>query len=132
MYANIKSMVLAPIVYAPATCLAKLSLLFFYLRITPQLWFLRTTKVLIWIVVMYSVGITLSNLLACRPIQASWDPSITDKTCINTSALYIATAALNIATDIMMLVLPIPVVVPLQMSKRQKTEIVGIFTLGSL
>lgn len=125
-------MVLAPVVYAPATCLAKLSLLFFYLRITPQLWFLRATKVLIGVVLVYTVSIALSNLLACRPVRAAWDGSITDKTCINRSALYIATAALNIATDMTMLVLPIPVVVPLQMSSRQKVEIVGIFMLGSL
>lgn len=125
-------MVLAPIVYTPATCLAKLSLLFFYLRITPQLWFLRTTKMLMWIIVAYTVGITLSNLFACRPIQAAWDGSIVDRQCINTGALYIATAALNITTDITMLILPIPVVMPLQMSKRQKAEVVGIFALGSL
>lgn len=125
-------MVLAPVVYAPATCLAKLSLLFFYLRITPQLWFLRATKVLIGVVLVYTVSIALSNFLACRPVRAAWDASITDKTCINRSALYIATAALNIATDMTMLVLPIPVVVPLQMSSRQKVEIVGIFMLGSL
>lgn len=125
-------MLLAPIIYAPAQCFAKLSLLFFYLRITPQLWFLRISKALICIVVSYTIAITLSNLFACQPIQAAWDGSIADKQCINTSALYITTAALNIATDITMLVLPIPVVIPLQMSRRQKAEVVVIFVLGSL
>lgn len=123
---------MAPIIYAPATCLARLSLLFFYLKITPQLWFLRTTKILIWVVTAYTIAITLSNLFACRPIRAAWDINIVDKQCINRSALYIVTAVLNITTDITMLVLPIPVVMPLQMSKRQKVEVLGIFALGSL
>lgn len=125
-------MIVAPIVYTPATCLAKLSLLFFYLKLTPQVWFLRTAKVLMLIIVGYTLGITLSNIFACRPIQAAWDRSIVDKQCINTNALYIATAILNTITDVTMLIIPIPVIMPLQMSRRQKMEVVGIFVLGSL
>lgn len=125
-------MVVAPTLYGPATCFAKLTLLIFYLKISPQVWFLRITKVVIWVVVGYSIGITLSNVFACHPIQLSWAPYRPASNCINADALYIATAGLGIATDITMLVLPIPVILPLQMSMRRKVEVLVVFMLGSL
>lgn len=122
----------APILYAPGTCFTKLSLLLFYLRISPATWFRWTTKALILVVAGYSTGITLSYIFACSPIEATWDVAITQKTCIHLPALYIVTAVLGVATDIVLLVLPLSVVLDLQMSTRRKVELVFIFGIGSL
>lgn len=43
-----------------------------------------------------------------------------------------ATAVLNMATDILLLVLPIPMVVKLQMPRVQKAGLICIFGVGSL
>lgn len=53
-------------------------------------------------------------------------------TCINRPYLYIATAVTNIASDIVLFCLPLPIVIKLQVPRKQKVGLVLIFFLGSL
>lgn len=62
----------------------------------------------------------------------NWDARITSGTCINRAAIYTATAAVNIATDLALLTLPIPMIVDLRMPKVQKVGLIAIFVVGSL
>lgn len=52
-------------------------------------------------------------------------------TCINRPALYIVTAGLGILSDLVLLVLPMPMILRLQMPSRQKAGLVLLFTIGS-
>jgi hypothetical protein len=71
-------------------------------------------------------------LFACNPVARSWDATITGGKCINQPSLYIATAVANILSDIILFVLPIPMVVKLQIPLMQKIGLGVIFTIGSL
>lgn len=62
----------------------------------------------------------------------SWDVTITEGTCIDRPAIYIATAVANIVSDVMIFSLPIPIVVKLQIPRRQKIGLFFIFAVGSL
>ncbi|KAF4974674.1 hypothetical protein FZEAL_8445 [Fusarium zealandicum] len=123
---------LAAFIYIVCGSLSKVALLIFYLRLSPQRWF----KTAVWstgvFIVGYTVGIFFSCIFACNPIAMSWDVSITDGVCINRPSLYIATAVANILSDIMLFVLPIPMVVKLQIPRRQKIGLMFIFGIGSL
>ena len=123
---------IAASIYILAGSFAKLSLLTFYLRLSPERWFRLANWVTIFIIVGYTIGIFLSLIFACNPIAKSWDPSITEGTCINSASLFIATAVANIATDIILFVLPIPMVIKLQIPLLQKIGLAFIFTIGSL
>ncbi|KAH8657932.1 hypothetical protein BX600DRAFT_514469 [Xylariales sp. PMI_506] len=77
----------------------------------------------------------LANLFlmvfTCVPIQANWDTSVVGK--CNPLGAYdqgVMTSSLNILSDVVVLLLPIPVVLKLQMSKAQKYVLVGLFSLG--
>lgn len=56
---------------------------------------------------------------------------ITEGSCINQTALYIATAALGAATDLIILIMPIPMVFGLRMARSQKIGLIFMFALGS-
>ena len=43
-----------------------------------------------------------------------------------------ACAALNVFTDLVILILPIPIVWSLQLPKRQRLVLIGIFSLGGM
>lgn len=88
--------------------------------------------VTIVIVVGYSIGIFFSLIFACNPIARSWDITIQEGSCINRPALYIATAVLGIVTDVMLLVLPLPLVIRLQVSIQQKLGLMLMFAIGSM
>ncbi|KAF9881889.1 integral membrane protein [Colletotrichum karsti] len=123
--------IVGTILYALAITFSKLSILFLYLRLSPQVWFRRGVYCLIAIVCGYSIVYILLNILACVPVRATWDLTITDKTCIDQLSIYLALSIANIIMDFLILLLPIPVVMPLQMARRQKASIILLFGTGA-
>ncbi|KAI4671176.1 uncharacterized protein J4E88_009209 [Alternaria novae-zelandiae] len=71
-------------------------------------------------------------IISCKPFAKNIDVTITEGQCLNKAALYIATGVLNIITDIMVIILPIPMVLRLQMSRERKIMVIGIFSVGSM
>jgi hypothetical protein len=110
---------------------AKVSLLIFYLRLSPQMWF----KLSVWATLIfiggYTIGIFFALIVACDPIASSYNITIMGE-CINRPALYIATAVVNIMSDIILFCLPLPFVIKLQVPRRQKLGLLFIFLLGSM
>lgn len=111
---------------------AKIALLVFYLRLSPQRWFRYSVFATLALIVGYTTGIFFSLVFACDPIKRSFDITITTGSCINSAALYIATAASNIISDVILFVLPIPMVVTLQVPLKQKIGLMFIFGVGSM
>jgi hypothetical protein len=118
-------------IYVLCGALAKMSLLVFYLRLSPQRWY----KVSVWatmaLVGCYSIGLFFSLVFACTPIESNWDLTITGH-CVNRPSLYIATAVTNILSDLIIFALPIPMIVKLKITRRQKYGLFFIFSIGSL
>ena len=84
------------------------------------------------VVVGSGFGIMIALIFACNLIEKSWDVSITEGSCNNRTGLYLATAIVNIISDIACLVLPIPVILKLQMQRIQKLGVICIFGIGSV
>lgn len=82
-------------------------------------------------IIGYSVGIFFSLLFACNPIEMSFNVLVTEGTCISAAGLYIATAVANVASDLILLVLPLPMIAGLQMPQKVKFILVVIFGIGS-
>ncbi|KAL2883226.1 hypothetical protein SGCOL_001417 [Colletotrichum sp. CLE4] len=123
---------LAAAIYTLCGSFAKVSLLIFYFRLSPQRWFKRAVWISLAIIAGYSSGIFFALVFACDPIAMSWDVTITEGTCINRPSLYIATAVANIISDLILFALPLPIVVKLQIPRRQKIGLFFIFAVGSL
>ncbi|KAB2099104.1 hypothetical protein AG0111_0g12692 [Alternaria gaisen] len=122
----------ASIIYCPFLASAKLSLLFFYLRLSHIQWFRLCVYASTFVVVGYNIALVFPLIFACTPFRRNWDVTITEGSCIDRTPLYMATAVLNMATDILLLILPIPMVVKLQMPRAQKAGLICIFGVGSL
>ncbi|KAH8661044.1 hypothetical protein BGZ61DRAFT_464570 [Ilyonectria robusta] len=123
---------LAAAIYIVGGSFAKISLLIFYFHLSPQTWF----RVAIWATLVfisgYTIGIFFALIFACDPIAMSYDVTVQEGTCINRPSLYIATAAVNIISDVFLFCLPLPIVVKLQIPRRQKLGLLLIFLLGSI
>jgi hypothetical protein len=119
--------------YIPTTILSKLTLCFFYFRLSLSLWYQYSVYFTAFVCTSSLIGIWFSVLFACKPIAAGWDVRLSvDATCINRPPIYITQAAFGCVTDLMLLLLPIPTIVGLQMSTRQKFGLVGLFAIGSI
>jgi hypothetical protein len=84
------------------------------------------------LVLGYSIATIFALIFPCKPIAKAWDVTITDGSCINRGAIYIFQAVTNIVTDVLLLLLPIPMVWRLHMPMQQKVGLVFIFIVGSL
>ncbi|KAI1298948.1 hypothetical protein F5Y03DRAFT_409007 [Xylaria venustula] len=89
---------------------------------------------IVCIVAMVAVGAwSLSQILIgiflCKPIAGFWDASLNAK-CIPLPLQWYVNAGGNIITDIIIFILPLPVLTRLDLPKMQKISLVGIFSLG--
>ena len=115
----------------PALAFAKVALIILYHRIMERKpLYVWTLHIISAIVCGYSIAIIFALIFACNPIARGWDASITTGYCVNRSGLYIATAATNIATDLALIIVPIPLVLGLQMPKVQKFGLFAMFIVG--
>jgi hypothetical protein len=120
----------API-YMLCNGFVKLSLLTFYLHLSPQKWFRVSVWISIGIVALYTVIITFMMFFNCSPPNKAFNFSVQGGSCIDAAILYMATAVSNIITDVMLFILPIPMVYQLHMPKLQKAGAIVVFGIGS-
>ncbi|GJC97418.1 integral membrane protein [Colletotrichum higginsianum] len=121
-----------PIVYAipPGAC--KMVILMFFLEINSSTdWFRRSVYFTMFVVVGSSLGILFSSIFPCNPIQSAYDLA-TPGTCIDRVATFKATATFGVITDMMIICLPIPMVLNLQVSTRKKIGLLSLFGIGSV
>lgn len=121
-----------PVVYLPAVILTKLALLVMYTRIFIK----RTDLIACWVVaallITNFVGAMIAGFLMCVPLEYLWNRSIPGGHCININAWYRWSSLMNIITDVVMLILPLPVIWKIQTSRRVKIGITITFATGSM
>lgn len=116
------------------TTLSKIVILLFYRQIdNPQRWYRWSVNTVMLIVGTSGIAILFSSLFPCRPWQKSWDLNLAtaEGTCIDRKAMYSATAGIGVATDVLIIAIPIPMVVSLHMSRAKKIGLIAMFSVGS-
>ncbi|KAK2002550.1 integral membrane protein [Colletotrichum falcatum] len=122
---------IAILIYSLSVTTAKLSLLFLYLRLSPEKWFRIVTMAFVGFATAYALIYLLLIVLSCRPIHASWDLSAqAGATCVNKGVIYLVLSGTNIVMDIVCLILPLRIIIPLQMARRQKISLILLFATG--
>src|SRR5688572_24691937 len=84
------------------------------------------------LVVCWSLSQILLAAFACVPVSAFWDSSVDGARCLPPLPLLYANAAGNIATEVAVLALPLPVLGALNLPRSQRFMLIGIFSLGFL
>jgi hypothetical protein len=117
--------------YNTGLSLAKLSVLLFYARIfdTGSSRFRYALYVTHALVLAWLLGICLSTLFLCKPIQKQWLPDIPG-TCANTGGLWLGSAIPSVIIDLVILVLPLLMLWRLKTKKSRKLLTIGIFICG--
>ena len=111
--------------------MTKVSILIQYLRIFPVRRFQKACFVVLGIVTACGAWAVFGNIFLCSPIASFWDKSIKDGDCMDRSVIWFTNAGLNIAQDVVILLLPMPLIQTLQMAKSQKRGLITMLALGS-
>lgn len=119
--------------------LIKLSFLLFYSRV-----FIYDSKnirsprnlsiyLLMFIVILWGFGFSITILSACRDdFRARWISSKFEAKCINTFLMLYALAISDFVIDVLIILLPIPMIWKLHLEPSRKLGISVVFLLGSL
>lgn len=71
--------------------------------------------------------------LCCSPLSHYWTQfKGTEGTCIDVGRFFFILAIINLITDVILLAIPVPEILKLQMSRSKKIGVCGILGLGSL
>lgn len=108
----------------------KASILTFYLRFSVSKSFNIAVYSMFAVVVAYTMMGAFSFLYACTPMIKTWVPS-TLGTCIHVNAWYGTLVALNVFTDVVLLLMPIWLLKPLRVGLAQKAAIAAVLGTGS-
>ncbi|KFZ04994.1 hypothetical protein V501_08773 [Pseudogymnoascus sp. VKM F-4519 (FW-2642)] len=110
--------------------ITKLSFLFLYLDIFPQ----RNFRIICWALIVHIsaaiVALSFTTIFQCTPVKYSWDKTVPGS-CINIKAFWYGQSGWNTLMDVIVLILPIPVIVKLQMNRRAKLGLLAVFILGT-
>ena len=119
------------LIYIIAVGLIKFSILFFYRRIFPQ----RNVKILLWtvgaVVLCWQIALGFTFIFQCNPVHKAWAFYVPG-TCLPILKLFLANAIPNIVTDFVIIAIPLPLILNLQISRSQKIALCGIFLTGGL
>ena len=104
-------------------------LVFFY-----RIFVSRPYRLAIWGVGLFVTSLTIIGVFGvnfqCLPVDF-WNHFST-KTCMNTKIFFIARSTLYSLSDLMILALPVPGIIRLQIPKREKVMLIGVFSIGIL
>ncbi|OOG00202.1 hypothetical protein ASPCADRAFT_127073 [Aspergillus carbonarius ITEM 5010] len=109
--------------------LTKLSLVFLYRRLFPTKIYRILLTITLAFVIISGLWMVFSTLLFCIPISAFWDKSL-PRTCLPADVVWCLNAGLQITTDLILVILPLPILARLRLPKRQKAALLIIFALG--
>jgi hypothetical protein len=80
-----------------------------------------------------STAIFFSSLFPCQPFRKNYDITFPPDqgTCIDRPAMFQATAALGVVTDVIIILIPVPMIVRLHVSRSKKIGLLTLFAIGS-
>ncbi|KAF8848854.1 hypothetical protein BDZ45DRAFT_605262 [Acephala macrosclerotiorum] len=123
------------IAYVTILGLCKTSVLLFYLRIFPYARCRVACYVMLTWVAISTALYQFLVLFRCLPLSYNWEGWKTDlghpDRCLNLNVLGYSSAGINIAQDIVILLIPIPWLIGLNTSPRKKFQILVMFGVGT-
>lgn len=118
--------------YTAAFTFPRLSILAMYMRIFTAKIYRITVYILGLVMIALYISTIFISFFKCRPFAYSWDKSIHGGHCININKAYQWITFPNILTDAVILILPLPVIWRLHVSKNQKLGLTVTFLAGSM
>lgn len=120
-------------VYIPSVMFPKLAMLCFFLRIFVQPSHRRACYILMGVLVASAVATFIANLTQCVPLEFAWGVEEgTGPHCFKQQLFWSLISLPNIITDLVMLVLPVPIICKIQLAWKDKIGLILTFATGSM
>lgn len=86
---------------------------------------------IIGVVISYTIAYEFLSIFQCTPVALFWDLTL-EGTCLGRMVPMMTLSVANAVIDIVILLIPVRVVLPLKIPRRQKVSLVLLFATGGL
>ncbi|KAF2087340.1 hypothetical protein K490DRAFT_23683, partial [Saccharata proteae CBS 121410] len=120
------------VIYGPAAFATRCAILLFLTRIfSPFTRYCRWIYVAIGLMGFYYALMVILKAFICRPVAKFWDPSI-EGSCFNQRSLILTDNVISLVADIIVLLIPCPLVNFLKIDRMAKIRIGTVFGAGGV
>ncbi|KAK7428397.1 hypothetical protein QQZ08_005016 [Neonectria magnoliae] len=132
-YQLLKWLYASTVVYGPAAFFTKATILLLMARVfTVEDRVSRAIHIFIWALLVAYVPLQVIKTIVCIPISSLWDPTVRNVHCINQRKVFFCDLSLAILTDLIVLIIPIPLTWKLRMPLRKKIKILVLLSAGGV
>ena len=117
--------------YKLAITCTKISYLTLYLRIFPDRRFKNLVRIVLGLVASYGIASVVATCFQCRPFDKILDRTQAGR-CFNIAAFWAANAFSNMVGNIVIIILPIPLISKLHIPWIKRGGLIFVFLLGSM
>lgn len=119
-------------IYCPMTLFTKYALLSILIRIfKPYKGKIIFIYVLLGCLTVYYITAEGIKLGMCEPVEAFWNHNIKGF-CLDQQAAFLSDSVISVVTDLIILILPLPLTWSLQMPLAKKLRVIGMLSAGGL
>ncbi|KAJ6107697.1 hypothetical protein N7523_009020 [Penicillium sp. IBT 18751x] len=127
-----KTVYVTMVMYGPTAYITKVCLLWIMTRVFSPF---RKTVIFIYvfmgIMLAYYIPAVIVKIRICNPIGRFWNKDI-QGTCLDETSIILADAVVSMVSDLIILFLPLPLTMSLQMPKKKKMRVIGLLGAGGL
>jgi hypothetical protein len=117
--------------WPPAQVFVKVSIVILLRKLLGAVtWFRRAATGVIVFVVAWGITGLIGNIFQCWPVQYFWNKHIEGHCMAGQSTFFIIIGSLSTVENVVIVLLPLPVVWRLQMPLQEKIELTFLFTVG--
>lgn len=88
--------------------------------------------IFIMLLVLMFLPIQVCKMVICTPVEAFWDDSVEDKTCLNQGILFLCDSMIAVLSDLVILVLPVYLTWSLAVPAETKLKISVLLGAGGI
>ncbi|OHE92925.1 integral membrane protein [Colletotrichum orchidophilum] len=116
-------------IYQAAYALIKSTFLLQYRRVFPLPAFQKLCNIFLVFIIAFGISQVISLCLACIPLKSLWDHTVPGR-CIRLLDWWMIGSSINLVTDIVIYVMPLPLLRTIPLPTRQKIVLMITFGLG--
>ncbi|CEO60201.1 hypothetical protein PMG11_04839 [Penicillium brasilianum] len=125
-----KTVYVTMVMYGPTAYVTKVCLLWVMTRVfSPVHNVVILIYIFLGIMLAYYIPVLVVKIRICNPIARFWDTDI-DGTCLDQRSIILADAVISMASDFVILILPLLLTMHLQMSTKKKIRVAAVLGAG--
>ncbi|KAI1409470.1 hypothetical protein F5Y13DRAFT_90739 [Hypoxylon sp. FL1857] len=128
----LKHLIAIQVLWATSLSLCRISIIHLFTKIFVVQSFIITARLTYALIILWALAAILSAFLICQPFAFNWDKLIDGGTCGNAMISWIVTGVLNLVSDLIILVMPMPYLLKLELAWPKRLLLAASFGIGLL